>query len=528
MGVDIDIEEYSEKNVIELFNQQRQQDRQFKYIIDSKKELMQENPSIISDLKFNVNGIEKTIQKCWSNFILVEKELFSDLGKMFSFQEKANKCIYIIGNRQFIIPFEENNCIEICFSGVGQLNTYDIFLLKFFDKIDINNEIAKIGTDIWSYLNRFGLKKDKDGKLKTSLISSNALHALFIDLNEQAIQLKIDDLQSRKGLINSEENSSKLNSVIHLLYSMKEIKEYLLNDHSNNFKKFRHIYVLAGYLSELFSKLNSTTNDDKEKNIETKDIKYALNFIDLKIEEQPIIKFILKFLIILNDEFYYKDKAQFINSEIPSQEIISYENKATALNNFQNYYSNQYQHTIISNNINFIQYKYECNFCQNRKHSFQALPYYEINLNEIITNNNNQMVYIPNNTNNINKINFDLKNFFNSYQYDNKNFCDFCKKPCSSYKSMEQCSNYLIISLTPCQYVNFEISNEIQILSKKYKLIGLIYKVKENNEKERYFAALLNYDNKWMKFDGEEKSELEENNLKNINYLEILLYQVFD
>jgi len=361
-----------------------------------------------------------------------------------------------------ILNFENNNIIGIHMP--DNLNKNRVIFFNFLDEIQqIQKSDVKTPNEVSC---EFTSKKSS-----------------VIDNNNYELTNGFD-LSYKKGFKNFNlPESSKLNSIIQMLTSIKEIYDFINKDIGGDNKedkinKFSHIYILTSFLSKAHKEIYQ---GEKSKNPSLKEMNTIIKFLSQDIKIESTYDYILFILNELHEELIsYKDN--FPRSE----KLISFEspfnNLEISKNIFFNYYEQQYSKSIISDLFNWIIIKNKtCNQCKNTTYSFQALPLISFNLDSIIATKNKE-------GNRINEL--DLPTCFNYYFSSNciniepKDKCINCNNNSGfslSY-TLKQSPKYFIIVVNRAKDINLAYSEELEIplekqcLKKKYKLISIIIK----------------------------------------------------
>ena len=374
------------------------------------------------------------------------------------------------------------------------------------------------------------------------------------------------DISEKKGFkyIGSNENRN-LNSLIQILTSIEEIRNFLDPDlpiteegKINNFERFDHIYILSSSLRKAILESYPTNKGNNQISLEPMNI--ILNFLNKDISHMNIYDFVLFVLNTLHEELIsYPDN-------IPrTGKLISFNSQLNEIEKskeqFNNYYSNQYFKSIISDLFNWKRREERfCSFCdsnnQNKKYaySFQAFPIILFDLDEIAESGAKQKLY------NTKPNSLKLQDIFNIYSLikykldQEKEKCIFCGHGCLSMNYyIETSPKYFIIVINRKEKIGltydtkFELKDEegkgIHYQYKKYELISVIiqeknksYCVVKNCEYDEITDFVKNKKSKfeeWIKFQDEKVSNINfEKNKNNYpkeifdsNNAEILVYK---
>ena len=186
------------------------------------------------------------------------------------------------------------------------------------------------------------------------------------------------EINNKKGFINFNQESSKLNSIIQILTSIKEIYKYFTKSEINfNIKKFNHIYVFSSFLFEAINEIYNNIISLKEMDI-------LINFLSPSITKKELYELLNFILQTLHNELipfpHNLNKADLKSLDSP------FNDRNNSLAQFNNYYfsnsDNLYKKSLISELFNWIREK-KVN-CNNTFYtsSFQALALiiFDINL----------------------------------------------------------------------------------------------------------------------------------------------------
>jgi hypothetical protein len=204
-----------------------------------------------------------------------------------------------------------------------------------------------------------------------------------------------DDISGKKGFkhIGSNENRN-LNSLIQILTSIKEIREFLDPAQSiteegktNNIERFDNIYILTSSLRKALLESNPINKENNIISLESMNI--ILNFLNKDISRMNTYDFLLFVLNTLHEDLIsYPDN-------IPrTGKLISFNSQLNELEQskeqFNNYYFNQDFKSIMSHLFNWKRREERfCSFCnsnnQEKKlaYSFQAFPIILFDLDKI-------------------------------------------------------------------------------------------------------------------------------------------------
>lgn len=463
-----------------------------------------------------IRNLDESSSYCFpAPFCLIDPQYYYKIIDGYFIDEKVKYDISIC-NGMFMIDLS-NNTIEV---GVFESPyTYNaLYIFKFRKGVDYNKEKDDIfSRGFINYLYQFEITNDILTKENKILGKKFELIKLYLKkdwkipvknkMNPKSISIvsKGLDISNKIGFINFGPESSKLNSIVQIITSIKEINNIFNAQKNIDFKKFNHIYILSSLFFEIINGINNK-------------IKISLKPMDI------IIKF-------LNSDTAPKDLADYLkvilqnlhNELIPfpgntnNENLISYnspfQDKQQSLNIFNNYYTNNYKKSIISDLFNWtLLRKINCN----QKYytcSFQTYPLIIFNID---------ILFKIQHSNNV--LTFDLINCFMNYsKLDNNDVTDACM-----YCGNMHFSNHFIFTTPPyfiiilnradLNEVRIKYSSELDISNyveenaqyRKYKLIGVIME-KQNN----YYSIIKNekegdFGNKeeWKKYQDENVSTI--------------------
>ena len=326
------------------------------------------------------------------------------------------------------------------------------------------------------------------------------------------------DLSLKKGFINFSLESSRLNAIIQMLTSIKEIYELMDNGEYNNNKinKFNHIFILTSFFYKAFIEVYKKGEFEKNPSLKEMDIilKYLIKDSNINLNKVSTSEYLLFILGQLHEELLsYPDN-------IPRQEkLISLENNFGEINasksQFYYYYNQTYSKTIIANLFNWIRRaKRTCNICNQSSYSFQAYPLIVFDLDNIVNYMNQHGK----------QINLDLRYLFiinSMIKYNNANdTCPLCKQIGGSNinYSLQTSPQYFIIVINRNKPIGLSYKEEFElpidgnsdIYYTKYKLIGVIMKeenqfscIMKNGDDEKIGKKIKN----WIEFQDEKVND---------------------
>ena len=304
-------------------------------------------------------------------------------------------------------------------------------------------------------------------------------------------------IETKRGFYNyGTPGSSKLNSLIQILTSIKEIHDdlrYSKYDEKSKqeiINKYNNIYVFTSFFLKALNEIYKNGKPDEYVSLKQMDI--LLKFIDKDLTNKSIYDYLMIILELLHQEFL-----SYPNN-IPCQDkLISFNSPYGQFENskniFYNYYNNEYKKSKISDLFNWIRREKKiCNKCNKYTISFQAFPILLFNLDKI---DNFLTQYNLYNTNNPEKI-LKLDECFQVYSLqndikNNQEKCEFCQAVGSLYSnySFQTSPKYLFIIINRIKKIKLAFSQELKLQKDegsdlkytKYKLAGVIIKEENNN-----------------------------------------------
>ena len=310
------------------------------------------------------------------------------------------------------------------------------------------------------------------------------------------------DLSHKKGFKNFDlPESSRLNSIIQMLTSIKEIYDFILADkvedeyfnknNKNKIKRFNHIYVLTSFFSRALTEIY---DEGGPTNPSLKEMDIVIKFLSQTISKQNNTKSTYDYILFILNQLH-EELISYEDNVPRSEKLISFESPFNKIdiskNVFFNYYNKQYSKSIISDLFNWVLRKNKtCNHCKKTSYSFQAFPIIAFNLDSIFRS------LVKNKEN----IQLDLATCFKSYfsfnhiNDDAKEKCTLCNNNSrfSLNYSLETSPKYFIIVINRDRSSNinlfysekFELplEKDIQCSDKKYELIGVIRGLDSRNE----------------------------------------------
>jgi hypothetical protein len=458
---------------------------------DKKKLRIIQNSKILQ--KFDIEG---SVLFFYESFYLISPKYYNIITDGYIIDEriKYNFCI----NKGIFILDLSKKVIEIALFTTPY--TYKaLYLIKYLETCNYNEEIKKIYSNGFiEYLNQNDITNDMLIECKEIHKNNFDLIKLYLtdhiksdsmkNISQNIIPISSRGLEinNKKGFLIFNQESSKLNSIIQVLTSIKEIYTYFTkNEITSIIKKFDHIYVLSSFFFEVI-------NDIYNKKMSLEHMNIILNFLSPNITKKDLYDLLNFILQTLHNELI--PFPQNLNQE----NLISYDSPFTDRNNslaqFNYYYSqnnnNSYKKSLISELFNWIREK-KVN-CNNTFYtsSFQALPLiiFDINLlfKKEISNGN---------------LIFHLNNCFENYsKVENNDIntpCIYCHNNHNSKHFIYLTPAYFIIVLERKNIpkeVRIKYPNELDLSIyaensrfKKYKLIGVI--MQEGNN---YYSVIKN------------------------------------
>ena len=427
--------------------------------------------------------IDKSIYMIHSNqeTLYVSYGLVNDIGKNHNFMHTCKAFNGSSGSP--ILNLENNKIIGIHSS--TNVNINEGFFLNFStSKENISKtqkEIKKteFKATIKDYESAFGMAAKTSSK----------------DIKfENLLGLSIE---TKRGFYNyGTPGSSKLNSLIQILTSIKEIHDdlrYSKYDEKSKqeiINKYNNIYVFTSFFLKALNEIYKNGKPDEYVSLKQMDI--LLKFIDKDLTNKSIYDYLMIILELLHQEFL-----SYPNN-IPCQDkLISFNSPYGQFENskniFYNYYNNEYKKSKISDLFNWIRREKKiCNKCNKYTISFQAFPILLFNLDKI---DNFLTQYNLYNTNNPEKI-LKLDECFQVYSLqndikNNQEKCEFCQAVGSLYSnySFQTSPKYLFIIINRIKKIKLAFSQELKLQKDegsdlkytKYKLAGVIIKEENNN-----------------------------------------------
>ena len=453
------------------------------------------NTNMLNNIK-----IEETNYSFYQSFYLISPKYYDKITDGYIIDERIKYNIYI--NKGFFILDLPKNIIEIAL--LEKPYSYKaLFLIRYKKNLNSNEEIKKIfSVGFFEYLKQNDIPEDiLYERNEITRNNFNLIKLYLIDhlrpnsmknISQKIIPISSKGLEinNKKGFINFNQESSKLNSIIQILTSIKEIYKYFTNSEINvNIKKFNHIYVFSSFFYE-------TINEIFNNIISLKEMDILINFLSPSITKKELYELLNFILQTLHNELI--PFPQNLNPENLESYDSPFNDRNNSLVQFNNYYfsnnnnnnNNLYKKSLISELFNWIREK-KVN-CNNTFYtsSFQALPLiiFDINLlfKKEISNGN---------------LIFHLNNCFENYSKVEYNDiitpCIYCHNIHNSKHFIYLTPAYFIIVLERKNIpkeVRIKYPNELDLSIyaensrfKKYKLIGVI--MQEGNN---YYSVIKN------------------------------------
>ena len=342
------------------------------------------------------------------------------------------------------------------------------------------------------------------------------------DIGNEYIMQNGLDLSNKRGLCAFEdEQYSRLNSIIQMLTSIKEIGETINpntieEDSVNTIQKFNHIYPFTSFFHKAYFELYENPKK-AEENPSLSQMNIFMKFVNKDISKQRLYNYFISILRFLHEEL-----VNYPFVIIPGKEpLISFNSPFSDLENSKNifypYYDNTYQKSIISNLFNWIRKEARyCNKCQITNYSFQSFPSLLLDLDDIDKFLTDNKMYLNEKEKKLD-LQIYLNNIYSVFDHinnDNKELCTSCNANLGfrSNYYIDTSPPYFVIILNRNKEIHFSYKDEFELQKNdastyvytKYKLRGVILK-----EAEKYSCVIKNseYKNKegkimehWKKF----------------------------
>ena len=468
---------------------------------------------IIKNKNLIVNSKE-TGSYYFAPFCLIDPKYYKIIIDGYNIDEKI-KCNISIYNGNLIIDLSKN-MVEIgVFETPYSYNA--LYVFQFVEGVNVKEEINNIvNRGLIDYLYQFNitkdmlveykeLKKDKFNLIKLHLNVGWA-NSCENTMNQNSLLFKSNylDISNKKGFKNFGPNSSKLNSIIQILTSIKELYDIFKNPDNSYVKKYNHIYILSSLFFEVI-------NEIEVNEISLKNMDIVIKYLNLDTEPKDIIDYLNIILQNLYNELIIFPAN--LNPENLRSLNSTFTDKQTSLQIFSEYYSYTYKPSIISNLFNLIiERNVNCNQMYFMS-SFQSLPLIVFDIELLFPIQSNQSIII------------DIINCFMNYSkvniQDINQQCGYCGNIHFSNHIIFQTPPYFIIVLNRKNFKDIKIKyySELDISHfvdqnayyKKYQLFGIIME----EEGEKYYSVIKNeikgdFGNKevWKKFEDEKVSNI--------------------
>ena len=319
------------------------------------------NTNMLNNIK-----IEETNYSFYQSFYLISPKYYDKITDGYIIDERIKNNIYI--NKGMFILDLSKNMIEIALLETPY--SYNaLFLIRYKNILNSNEEIKKIFSNgVFGYLKQNDIPEDifyESGEITKN--NFNLIKLYLIDnlrknsmknISQKVIPISSKGLEinNKKGFINFNQESSKLNSIIQILTSIKEIYKYFTNSEINvNIKKFNHIYVFSSFFYE-------TINEIFNNIISLKEMDILINFLSPSITKKELYELLNFILQTLHNELI--PFPQNLNPENLESYDSPFNDRNNSLVQFNNYYfsnnnnndnnDNSYKKSLISELFNWI------------------------------------------------------------------------------------------------------------------------------------------------------------------------------
>lgn len=363
------------------------------------------------------------------------------------------------------------------------------------------------------------------------------------------------EISEKRGLCSFEdEQYSRLNSIIQMLTSIKEIDETINpqtieEDYVSTIQKFNHIYPFTSFFHKALLELYDKPKKEGE-NPSLSKMNIFMKFINKDISKQRLYNYLMSILGLLHEEL-----VNFPYLNIGKESLVSlnspYRDMADSKGIFYSYYENTYQKSIISNLFNWIrrEEKY-CYKCQISCYSYQSFPILLLDLDDIDKFLIENKMYL-----NEKEKKLDLQSCLNIYSINNhinnnsNEFCVVCNAN-GGFRStycIDTSPPYFIIVLNRNQAIHFSYKDEFELpkdseqeyVFAKYKLMGIILKegtkfscLIKNSEYKNKEGKIIEHWKKFsddkvrdIKFEKNENAHEKQTDIFNPYNTRILLYK---
>ena len=488
--------------------------------------------------------------------IIKEKQYAKYINKSIYMIQNSKEKLYVsYGTMKNIDSNQPLNFIHSCSSlneslgaPIINLENYKIIGIHSLVSYNLNKGF------FWDFITPIEYKeenKDSIVQLRNSIIVNSANDGNYENLFGMSIEKK-------QGFCNyGKPESSKLNSIMQILTSIKDIHDDLLNSifygkaKLEIINKFSNIYVFTS----LFSKaLNEIYNKGKPgEHVSLKEMDILLKFIDRDITNKNIYDYFMKILELLHQEFLSYPYNISSNDQLISFNSNYDELSPSKKQFFDYYYNGTYRKSMISELFNWVRRERRfCKHCHVSSYSFQAYPIVLFDLDSMDNFLIKENMYKDNKAQN-EKV-FKLQECFQIYQIQNEfkgnqTQCTNCGYSGNLYSNyfFETSPLYLIIVINRTKTINLEYTENLElpkdtesnITIEKYKLAGIIMREENNysciikqNEKETQKGVVVE---EWKKFCDENITDIKfqknpENNANSIKVFhpmnaKILIYK---
>ena len=580
MGVEIDKNDFDEDHFV--FNNEdfskddilgdKLSDYQIIQIIDNDREktkfiakvLSKKNSKLYILKKINYTVSKDDMDKEFeiltnlkNNNIVKYYRWFNDNGNIYIIKECYNcdNLVDIVNGYNSI-----NKTIEVkllwnilwqCLSGLKYLHEKNIIHKNIYKKniLLTENKIVKLNNIKYSFL------KDDENKIKTKsddiydlsqslkfLINSQKYNSNEIKDFENIINLMEKDYPNLTAEIllkklneNYIHNIFKFSSIISIFRCLSCFQRFTNDIQKNRDNLSEDDTPLSFHFLKCLDNLsyNGDNNELNKHCYNLRNILYKENELNFDNEFNPIK--ILGYIM----EIFHKETNKVNNG--PSfglQEIISNPFKPSALEQFKNYFNQNYNSIITQYFITTLKTKRICNKCNSAHYFFNSFPYIEFDMDMYDINIPSSKKYDLNN----------LEDWFyvqnNQYKIISKEYniyCEYCKTNMEhrEFKQIYFLPKYFIINLNRGKnYLNkfqFEIKMELNLNNNvedrnsyfKFNLVGIIKRFFDDKNGEYFVAFYKGENNIWKKYNSNNENKVSNilnPNVENEGQVVILFY----
>ena len=417
-----------------------------------------------------------------------------------------------------------------CLSGLKYLHEKNIVHKNIYKKniLLTEDKIVKLNNIKYSFL------KDEENKTKSNDIYNLSQALKFLIISQKYNSNETKDFEEMINLM--EKNYQNLTAEI-LLKKLNENYIHNIFKFSSIISIFRCLSCFTRFIYDIqknrdnFSEDNTplsfyflncldnlTDNDDNKELYKycynLRNILYKENELNFDFEINPLN------LIGYALEIFHKETNKVQNG--PSfglQEIISNPLKASALEQFKNYFNQNYNSIITQYFITTLKTKRICNNCNTAHYFFNSFSYIEFDMD-------------MHNINIQSSKNYDLNNLEDWFYAQNKLckiinkeyniYCEHCKANTEhrEFKQMYFLPKYFIINLNRGKnYLSkfqFEINMELNLKDMvedknsyfKFKLVGIIKRFFDNKNGEYFVAFYKGNNNLWKKYNANNENKV--------------------